>query len=108
MIRSYGFVTCDEICDEGYDDEWGPAATVRSVYSEVLRLCAATEDEGRRLAEQIAEKLIFNARWGIDQAAVRVSRAARCRSGQRIGGRSWRATVSLFCGFALVQAVAAG
>jgi hypothetical protein len=65
MIRSYGFVTFDEIVNEGYDDEWDPRRRFERVYAEVTRLCAMAEGDLRRLEQQITEKLIFNARWGL-------------------------------------------
>jgi hypothetical protein len=65
MIRSYGFVTFDEVVDEGYDDEWDPRRRFDRVYAEVTRLCAMSEEDLQRLEERITEKLIFNARWGL-------------------------------------------
>ena len=65
MIRSYGFVTFEELFDEGYDDEWDPRRRFEHVYAQVCRLCATGDDEWRQLEQRVADKLIFNARWGL-------------------------------------------
>ena len=65
MIRSYGFVTFEGVIDEEYDDEQDPRRRFERVYAEFRRLCAMTDDELRRVEERIAEKLMFNARWGL-------------------------------------------
>ena len=65
MIRSYGFVTFPELFDESYDDDVDPRRRFERVYAEIMRLCRLGEEEWRRLAERVADKLIFNARWGL-------------------------------------------
>ena len=36
MIRSYGFVTFEEMLDEGYDDDWDPRRRFDRVYATAL------------------------------------------------------------------------
>ena len=65
MIRGYGFVTFEDIVDEEYDAEWNPRQRFERAYGEVARLCALRREDWRLIEERIAEKLMFNARWGL-------------------------------------------
>lgn len=65
MIQSYGFVTFDDILDESYDDEWDPRRRFDRAYAEFARVCALDDAEWQRMEERIADKLMFNARWGL-------------------------------------------
>ena len=65
MIHGYGFVTFGELFDESYDDEWDPRRRFERVYEQVVRLCALDDRAWRRMEERIADKLMFNARWGL-------------------------------------------
>jgi hypothetical protein len=67
MIRSYGFVTFEDVFDESYDDEWDPRRRFERVYAEVIRACRWSDEEWRSVEARIEEKLIFNARWGLTQ-----------------------------------------
>ena len=64
MIRDLGFATFEEVFDESYDDELDPRKRFDLVYREFERLCRLDEDELLRIERKIADKLIFNARWG--------------------------------------------
>jgi hypothetical protein len=70
MIRSYGFETFGEIFDESYDEELDPRRRFDLVYGEVERLCRLTEPEMRKLEATVAEKLVFNAHWGLTRFAA--------------------------------------
>jgi hypothetical protein len=65
MIHSFGFATFDEIVDESYDDEWDPRRRFDLAYGEFVRMCRLGDDQLRKIEAAIADKLIFNARWGL-------------------------------------------
>jgi hypothetical protein len=65
IIRGYGFLTFDGWCDESYDQEPDPRTRFELTYREIRRLCALTDVELARLEGDIAERLIFNAKWGL-------------------------------------------
>jgi hypothetical protein len=65
LIRQLGFVTFDEIFDEAYDDRIDPRARFDMAYEQVVRACRASEAELRVREEAIAEKLMYNAWWGL-------------------------------------------
>ena len=65
LIRGYGFQTFPEIFDESYDDEENPARRFDMIYDQVSRLARLDEAELERLEASVAEKIIFNARWGL-------------------------------------------
>jgi hypothetical protein len=65
MIRGLGFQTFPEIIDESYDEELDPRRRFDLVYAEVKRLIALDETELARLEGAVAEKLVFNAEWGL-------------------------------------------
>jgi len=65
MIRDYGFATFDPLIDESYDRELDPRRRFDLAYAELVRLCRLSEDELSRWESALAERLIFNARWGL-------------------------------------------
>lgn len=65
MIRRLGFETFDGILDESYDLEDSPRRRFELVYDQVVRLCRLDEPELARLEAAAAERLTFNARWGL-------------------------------------------
>ena len=65
MIRGYGFATFDDVFDESYDDEWDPRRRFERVYAEMRRACEWSDDQWRRVEARVAEKLCFNAQWGL-------------------------------------------
>ena len=67
LVRSYGFVTFDDIFDESYDEELNPRKRFDLVYQQVARLCRADENDLRKIEAVVAEKLRFNAYWGLTQ-----------------------------------------
>jgi hypothetical protein len=67
MVRSYGFVTFEEIFDESYDDELDPRRRFDMVYGELTRLCRLDEKELLAMERRVTDKLIFNAKWGFTE-----------------------------------------
>ena len=67
LVRSYGFQTFPEMFDESYDDEEDPARRFDMVYDQVSGLARLDEAELDRLEASVAEKIVFNARWGLTQ-----------------------------------------
>ncbi len=67
LIRGYGFQTFPEIFDESYDDEEDPARRFDMVYGQIVRLARMDEAELDRLEASVAEKVVFNARWGLTE-----------------------------------------
>jgi hypothetical protein len=67
LVRSYGFQTFPEIFDESYDDEEDPARRFDLVYDQVSRLARLEEAQLDRLEASVAEKIVFNARWGLTE-----------------------------------------
>ena len=67
LIRSYGIQTFPELFDESYDDEENPARRFDMVYGQVCRLARMDEAELDRLEASVAEKVVFNARWGLTE-----------------------------------------
>ena len=65
LVRSYGFATFPDIIDESYDDEPDPRRRFDMVYQEVRRLCRLDDEELLAIERRVADKLIFNARWGL-------------------------------------------
>ena len=65
MVRSYGFVTFEDYFDESYDDELDPRRRFDLVYQQVVRLCRMDEAELARRESALADKLVFNAQWGM-------------------------------------------
>jgi hypothetical protein len=65
MIRSYGFATFEDVFDESYDEELDPRRRFDLVYREMTRLCRIDEDALLALERRVADKLIYNARWGL-------------------------------------------
>lgn len=65
LIRSYGFETFGDVFDESYDEELEPRRRFDMVYEQVRRLCRMDEGELARMERRIADKLVFNARWGL-------------------------------------------
>ncbi len=65
LVRSYGFETFPELFDESYDDEEDPVRRFDMVYDQVRRLAHMDEAELGRLNASVAEKVVFNARWGM-------------------------------------------
>ena len=65
LIQSYGFQTFPEIFDESYDDEVDPVRRFDLVYDQVVRMARMDEAELDRLEASVAEKVVFNARWGL-------------------------------------------
>jgi hypothetical protein len=65
MIRSYGFATFEDVFDESYDEELDPRRRFDLVYREMTRLCRMDEDALLALERRVADKLIYNARWGL-------------------------------------------
>jgi hypothetical protein len=65
MIRSYGFVTFEELFDESYDELLDPRTRFDAVYREIVRTCRMGDDELHAREQSVAEKLTFNARWGL-------------------------------------------
>ena len=65
MIRSYGFATFGDVFDEAYDEELDPRRRFDLVYRELTRLCGLDESELLAIERRVADKLIFNARWGL-------------------------------------------
>jgi hypothetical protein len=69
-IRDLGYVTFGETIDERYDEEEDPRRRFDMAYAEVLRLCRLSEDELGRMERQVADKLEFNAEWGMRRMAA--------------------------------------
>ena len=67
LIKSYGIQTFPELFDESYDDEEDPARRFDVVYAQVVRLARMDEAELDRLDASVAEKIVFNARWGLTE-----------------------------------------
>jgi len=65
MIRDYGFATFAPLVDEGYDDEPDPRRRFDLAYAEVVRLCRMPDDGLARWEAGLAERLMYNARWGL-------------------------------------------
>ena len=65
MIRSYGFVTFDDVFDESYDEEGDPKRRFDLVYAQIHRLATGSESQLAQLVDSVEEKLLFNARWGL-------------------------------------------
>ena len=65
MIRDLGFQTFPELIDESYDEELDPRRRFDMVYAELKRLIALDETELARREAVVAEKLVFNAEWGL-------------------------------------------
>lgn len=65
LIRSYGFQTFGDVYDESYDDELDPRKRFDLVYQQVVRLCRMDERDLASIEQRVADKLIFNARWGL-------------------------------------------
>jgi len=65
MIADYGFATFSPLIDESYDEEADPRRRFDMAYAEVRRLCRMDEDELARLESALAERLTYNARWGL-------------------------------------------
>ena len=65
LIRSYGFQTFGDVYDESYDDEPNPRKRFDLVYQQVVRLCRMEERDLASIEQRIADRLIFNARWGL-------------------------------------------
>ena len=65
LLRQLGFETFDGGFDEAYDEEADPIARFEMVYRQLVRLCAIDEGEVARLHAAMAERIIFNARWGL-------------------------------------------
>lgn len=76
MVRDFGFATFEEVFDESYDDELDPRKRFDLVYREFTRLCRLDESELLKIEQRIADKLIFNAHWGL----TRLSAARRRES----------------------------
>jgi hypothetical protein len=65
MVRSYGFATFDDVFDESYDEELDPRRRFDLVYKELVRLCRMDESGLLAIERRVADKLMFNARWGL-------------------------------------------
>ena len=65
MIHDYGFATFDPLIDESYDRELDPRRRFDCAYAEFVRLCRMGDDELAAWESALAERLIFNARWGL-------------------------------------------
>jgi hypothetical protein len=67
MIRSLGFETFQGAIDERYDEVADPRRRFDMAYGEFARLCRMDEAEMGKLEAELAEKLVFNARWGLTE-----------------------------------------
>ena len=65
LIRAYGFQTFDGLFDEAYDDEPDARRRFEMVYAQVSKLCRMDEAELAGRWEAVAERIVFNARWGL-------------------------------------------
>jgi len=65
LIKEFGFRTFEGYVDESYDEEPDRRRRFDMVYEEVRRLCALPEAELRRMEQDLAETLTFNAHWGL-------------------------------------------
>jgi hypothetical protein len=65
MIRDYGFATFAPLVDEAYDEEPEPRRRFDLAYAEVVRLCRMRDDELACWEAAMAERLAYNARWGL-------------------------------------------
>ncbi len=73
LLRGYGFETYSDIFDERYDEETDPRRRFDMVYDQVRKLCALDEAELARMTDQVAEILVFNACWGLEELPRRFS-----------------------------------
>lgn len=67
LLRDLGFETFDGFFDESYDHEADPKRRFAMVYDQVLALSRADETELSRRSDEVAERLVHNARWGLTE-----------------------------------------
>ena len=79
MIRELGFATFDGLIDESYDQEADPRRRFDLAYQQVQRLARMDQAVLAANEAQLAERLAFNARWGITRAPT-VERDRRDRA----------------------------
>lgn len=67
LIHELGFETFPELVDETYDDVLPAGKRFELAFSQVERLCRMDEAQMADLTGLLAEKLEFNAKWGLTE-----------------------------------------